>query len=457
MNETDTFDMLRQRLSERSQRITRLRNYAEGRPPLPVADGPTKAAWDTINKMLRTNTAELIVDSLAERIVPNGILIGDTADSEQAITARRIWRDNRCDVCIADAIRDCLITSSGYLIVDADEEGHATIRREKPEYIITDPDPLKPWRARSALRLWHDKTRGVDIARLYIPGECIEYQRDNKDNSLKVLEAPKKWRIVDTFDSPERIPVVILDNIDEHGEFEKHLGLIDRINWGIFQRMFTTTVQAFRQRGLKQDDPTSPLPDVDAEGNKIDYEKIFRPGPGALWELPPGISVWESQTTDINPMIQAVREDLRQLSAVTRTPVSMLIPEGANQSAEGAAAAREGLVFKAKDRISRFGPALNVLIVLALEIEGYTVNDTVEVTFEPPAMVSWNEKYQAAAQAKALGESLETIQRNILGYSPEQINQDKSRRFQEILDMAVRQNNMPNNTEKDSDDTIKDA
>ena len=55
----------------------------------------------------------------------------------------------------------------------------------------------------------------------------------------------------------------------------------------------------------------------------------------------------------------------------------------------------------------------------------------------PPATVSLTEKYAAAAQAKAAGEALETIQENILGYSPEQIAQDKQRRAEEQLALAA--------------------
>ena len=69
----------------------------------------------------------------------------------------------------------------------------------------------------------------------------------------------------------------------------------------------------------------------------------------------------------------------------------------------------------------------------------YALDDgaTIEIKFEPPAMISMTEKYAAAAQAKAAGEALETIQENILGYSPEQIAQDKQRRAEEQLALAL--------------------
>ncbi|MCF3941329.1 hypothetical protein [Gordonia tangerina] len=44
-----------------------------------------------------------------------------------------------------------------------------------------------------------------------------------------------------------------------------------------------------------------------------------------------------------------------------------------------------------------------------------------------------SQKYAAAAQAKAAGESWASIARNILGYSPDQIRQDELDRAQEQL------------------------
>ena len=47
------------------------------------------------------------------------------------------------------------------------------------------------------------------------------------------------------------------------------------------------------------------------------------------------------------------------------------------------------------------------------------------------------EKYASAKMAREAGESLETVQRNILGYSPEQVEQDKQRRLEEQMAGAL--------------------
>ena len=74
--------------------------------------------------------------------------------------------------------------------------------------------------------------------------------------------------------------------------------------------------------------------------------------------------------------------------------------------------------------------------VKALAVEGIDLGEaeTVEVLFVPPHAVSLTEKYAAAVQARNAGEALETIQRNILGYSPEQIA-DHRKRFPHMYEV----------------------
>ena len=197
-------------------------------------------------------------------------------------------------------------------------------------------------------------------------------------------------------------------------------------------------MQAFRQRALKSSEGSAGLPSEDEAGNAIDYQAIFEPSPAALWELPPGVEIWESSQTQITEILSATKDDWRELAAETATPLSIMLPDAANQSAAGAEQPQKALLSKAGDRIERFKPALAYLIVKALAVEGIDLDETetVEVLFVPPHAVSLTEKYAAAVQARNAGEALETIQRNILGYSPEQIAQDKQRRAEEQIALA---------------------
>ena len=417
-------------------RINKLRSYTTGSAVLPELNHNTSQSWKKFQKMALTNAGLLIVSTLAERIIPNGIIIGDQETGKEVEIARRIWRDNRMDVVVQDALRDAFTLGKGYLLITEDDEtGKAVITRERPEMFYAVQDPLKPWKALAAVKVWRDPVGENDYLILWADGLTARFSRKTTYMSRKLETVTYGWKLepqtVRPYDG--EVPVVILENRDGKGEFEDHLHLIDRINWIILQMLATTSMQAFKQRALQASAETGGLPQKDADGNDIDYSRIFEPAPGALWELPPGISIWESSQTDVTPMLSQIKSAWQELAAHTSTPLSTMLPDAANQSAAGAEAPQRSLVDKARDRISRVKPALAVCMVKALAVENMPVNDTLEVLFEPPHAVSMTEKYAAAAQARAAGESLETIQRNILGYSPQQVAADKARRAADQL------------------------
>ena len=430
-------------------RINRLRSYTNGNAPMPEMGPNLRESWIKFQRRSRINMGNLIVDALTARIIPKGVTVDGSSTSEVARQVERIWRDNRLDVAVPDAVADSFTSGRGFLLVTAGDDGRAVVTREAPETFLADPDPVRPWRARSALKMWRDGDAGQDFADLDVPGMVARFTRGSYTSKVDahrpITTAVGGWKIGGITPFQGDVPVVILENRNGLGEFETATDSIVRINWGILERLVTTAMQAFRQRAMKVSDVegSAGIPEVDDDGNRIDYAEIFSPGPGALWELPPGVEIWESQQADLNPMLLAVRDDMKFLSAETQTPVSMLVPDGANQSAAGAEFAREGLTNKATDRIRRFRPALSVMLVKALAVEGVHDPATIEVAFEPPAMVSLSEKYEAAAAARQVGEALETVQRNILGYSPQQVAEDKALRAQATLELAAMSANQP--------------
>jgi hypothetical protein len=287
-------------------------------------------------------------------------------------------------------------------------------------------DPLQPWRVRAALRVWRDLDAEKDYCIVWCDGYRQKFSRPcyienpaniNRRRLIRTTSGqwePEEEEPIDTGKPP---PVVVYNNPGGYGEFEPHLDVINRINRGILWRLSITAMQAA---------PGTPgLPAKDPEGNDIDWAKIFEPAPGALWELPPGIDIWESQSTDIRPLIDGSNADIKQLASSTRTPLPMLMPD--NQSAQGAISMDSGHLAKCEDRLTEVKVGAAAIVVKALEVEkaALTDDDTVEVSFEPVAMVSLAEKYAAAAQASAAGEPWPSIARRILGYSPQQIAEAK--------------------------------
>ena len=60
---------------------------------------------------------------------------------------------------------------------------------------------------------------------------------------------------------------------------------------------------------------------------EVDYDELFRQGPGAIWTLPATAEMWESGALDLTPVLESVKADVRDFAAVTRTPLSYLFPD----------------------------------------------------------------------------------------------------------------------------------
>ena len=120
---------LTDRMDDARPRIDRLRGYTNGNAPLPEMGPNLRKSWATFQKKALANSGALIVDTLVERIIPNGILVGDEPNSDLALQARRIWRDNRMDIAFKDAARDACTVGVGYLLETVGDDGKAVITR----------------------------------------------------------------------------------------------------------------------------------------------------------------------------------------------------------------------------------------------------------------------------------------------------------------------------------------
>lgn len=425
-------------------RIARLRSYVDGNAPMPEMSENTREAWEKFQRKSRTNWGKLIVEAVVSRLIPNGITVGGSIDSELAKQAQAIWTRNRMASVFRDWVRFGCTFRESYLTVWTDDDGKALIAADSPESMRVSVDPLQPWKVRAAVRWWRDVDNERDEAIVWMYGKRQKFYRDIGENSTKDAGLPIRlsqgqWTAdsendgqpVDTDGPP---PVIVYNNPGHAGEFETETDGIDRVNHGILERLTTSAMQAYRQRWLKKEKGVE-LPDKDAKGNVIDYAKLFEPAPGIVWDLPSGIDLGESSVTEITGMLSASKDDIRHLASTTRTPLSWLLNDGANQTAEGANEARDAHVFKCGERLDEAEPGIEAALMLALKTEGaeLTAADIVDVRFKPVDRVTLSEMYAAAVAASQAGESWQSIARNILGYSPEQIAQDNLDRAQERL------------------------
>lgn len=390
-------ERLARTLDERRVRLNLLRSYMDGCAPLPEGAEGCREAYQRFQKKARTNFGELVVDAVVERMIVSGFRVGDRNQDDDE--ARAIWKRNRLQIGSSDVHRDMVGLSHGYTIVSPGPKG-ALISCERPEQVITEHDARRPDLVRAGMKVYRDAVDGMDVAFLHIPGEVHVYSRPYRDDlgkPLPIASVSGNWELRESAASGLNfVPVFPFVNRGGLGEFETHIDVLDRINWDVLQRLVIMAMQAYRQRATKGD-----LPEEDDDGNQIDYAEMFKPGPGALWQLPEGVELWESQQSDLTPVLAASKDDITHLAAVTRTPMSTLIPDGANQSAEGASFAREGLVFKTGDRIERAGAQWDATIGAALAIERGEADivEDVRTMWMPVERQSLAERADAATKA----------------------------------------------------------
>lgn len=437
---------LARELDLRSAQLGTLRRYMDGNAPLPEGAEGCREAYRQFQRKSRTNFAELIVDAVVDRMIVSGFQIDNEAVDDDE--ARKIWKANRLGTWSADVHRDMIGLSAGYVCVQAGRrDDDVEITYERPEQVITDHDPSRPDRVRAGVKVYRDDVEGVDVAYSHALNEdnngvVEQFFREipiNKEGIRQpILTVAGKWlpatregfRIGPEETGLRTVPIVPFVNRGGKGEFETHTDLLDRINWDILQRLVIVAMQAYRQRATKGD-----LPEIDESGSPIDYGEIFKPGPGALWQLPEGVEMWESGQTDITGVLTSAKDDIRDLAAVTRTPMGMLLPDNANQSAEGASFAKEGLVFKTGDRIERAKPQWGTVMRLALAIKSGDSEESIpeiDASFLPPERVSMAEKYDAVSKA---GDDVPWRYRmtEILGFDGDVVDRMEAERVNDAL------------------------
>lgn len=386
-----------------------LHSYLDGDPPLPIPAAGWTDRTKAVIKQSRLNMAELVCGSVADRIVPGGYTTAVEFDADGDRQAAALARANDFATLIPEAATIMLALREVYLLVGApDESGFPTITVEDPRWTITAHDDTSR-HAIAGLIIKYDEWADVWRAFLFRPG-YVRVAVSEQKGGVRVPTFKDNWEWDEDMSGPIPglsevaedgsitgfMPLLRAQNRNGLGEFEPHLDVIDRINTQILQRLSVSATQAHRQRALKN------LPKVDDDGNDIDYTDAFSSDPGSLWSLPAGVEVWESAQVDLTGIRAAIKDDMLALAAVTRTPLHYLVPDAANGSAEGAAAAKEAAAYRIEDRRRRLEKLLADAFALSFRIMGDTERahaESIRVIWLPA------ERHSLAARASALAQT----------------------------------------------------
>ena len=441
-------------LAKRLPRLAELQAWHEGNPPLAY---PDKAgdAFIRVQRLARLNLAELIVNAVLYRMSPLAFRTGADGDENGDEEASRIWKGNRMKTTANEILEWMLSLSVSYGSVDQqiDPAGgmKAILRSEHPTQCITEDDPDNPGYAIAALKVYRDDLTDSDVAVLYRRGtdgnmatmrvarhfgnSLLPGVRTNAVAAGWMIRAGSwKWEDDEEELFSETIPIHKFENRNSKAEFEKHIPTLERINHTILQRMIIIAFQAFRQRAVKG------VPNTDENGVEIDYTDIFKADPGAIWLLPEVAEFWESQQSDLTPVLTSVKDDIIHLAVSSQTPLFSVVPDAANGSAEGAALQREGLLFKVDDCISRADHAFAAMMADAFAAEGdFERSDVadIEVIWASPRRSSLTERAVSAVQAMAAGAPWRTVMSKFLELSPDEIAQAEKERINDMFLQAM--------------------
>lgn len=425
-------------------------SYNIGEAPLPKLSQSHREATREMLRLARANYGQLVVEAVLDRVQVLGVRTGKDGDADGDDVVRRIHVAN--GAWLQDTLGFTFSMGIGYAFIGpAAKPGTALITAEDPRNAIAVTDPTNPYLVRAALKAYVDEDEGVERAHLFRPGNPKATDELGRQDRVRVATrkaavssagrfSPQSWTWDEERSGPLEVqglgvPVVPFPNKLGMGEFEAHLDLLDRINNMIADRLWISKLQAFRQRALRAKEGAAPIPDKDEHGNDINLDELFESDPGALWELPPGYDIWESQQADIQPILLSVRDDVKELASVSRTPSPMLIPDGANQSAAGAESLDDGAIMKANDRIRRLDPAAILTIRMALAYAGETelAAQDLQMIWAPTKRMSLSERAAAGAAAKAAGVPQESVWSEFMQLDPATIGRMRRERGSDLF------------------------
>lgn len=436
---------------KRLARLKLLDDWFNCEPPLPAGYGGARDSIKAFHRHTRSAFAALIPEAVRERMRPDGVQTSSDGDSTGDAEAWRLWRRARLSLVQADVHRLMLRFGVAYALASPVDPatGAPVATAEDPRYVVSEQDPLQPWKTIAGLKMFRDPVRGQDLAFLYRPGRLDvafrDTQRAHKTNTPRFAAETWAWDEERSGDLPDGLmPLQRFANLDELAEFEPHLDLLARINYMVLQRMTIATLQAFKQRAVKG------VPVTDKDGRRIDYNDIFSADPGALWLLPATAEMWESGQVDMRGVLESTKADVQHLAAVSRTTLSMFAPEGENQSAEGAASAKEGLIFKCEDRIDRVTPCWSAFMQSCFILQADALRragkieeaaaamkradlNGIDIIWAAPQRASLMERANALAAAKAGEVPFRTRMIEFGGFSPERVTEMESEREDELF------------------------
>jgi hypothetical protein len=398
-----------------------------------------------------------------------GFRFGNDPDTPADNDANEIWQYNNMDLNSEIAHLTAATFSRAYIMVSPPKQGqkYPVITVEDPRCTIVEHEPDDMNIIRAGLKMWEDDVLGTSIAVVYLP-DSIHYFRGRPNSYYKNIDydilrsrvsSSGSWEYMGGMANPlGEVPIVPMNwRPGLHGvsksEAEEGFPIQDRINTTILDRMIISRAQAYKQRwakGIK-------IPKNDAGQPKAPFD----PGADILWAVESTDAAFgEFKEADITMILKAVRDDVGDLAAITKTPPHYLLGEIVNASGDALKAAETGLVSKTKARMKTAGWTWEKVIKLAFGWLGDTAKQNevlAETIWADPESRSRAELADAILKETQMGLPPEMAFER-LGLTPSQIERamklKRAEEMRQAMLMAAQTSMRPQNPQSTSNGRV---
>ncbi|MCR8576473.1 phage portal protein [Streptomyces sp. Isolate_219] len=431
------FKRLAEKQVRRLPELHRLHRYAVGDADLPEGDNRVRETFQKFQRKARSNYIGLLCESLLERLRVTGFRAGSDATSADDKDAWAMWQANSMDADIPLGFRAALYMREAYLFIgppNGSAGKYPVITVEDPREMIAEMDPLRKRRPLAVLKMWNDTIVGQRRALLMVGGDFHSYTAPLQNEASYAYDgfSLDSWTASGSAPNPAgRPPVVRLANrMDIDGtclaEAEDVIDIQDRINNQILDRLVISKMQAYRQRWV------TGASFEDEDGNPMEP---FKPGADLVWAVEDETAKFgDFSQADLTPILSAVRDDVRDMAAISRTPAHYLLGEFINAAGDAFDASETGLVAKAKERMAHFGEAIEEAIrigYLYLKDPRADAFDS-EVQWGDPQRRALAEMADAATKLSAAGVPWRTLM-GVLNFTPQEIDRMAAERASDAL------------------------
>lgn len=430
---------LHKQLTDRQKPLQILQDYYDGNHPLPFLPEKARDEFRRLLKMARANYMKLVVDAVVGRLQVMGIRMS-SAEDEPDDRAWRIWQANRMDADSRLVFAESVKLGTSYMLVEPNkaDPGLPLVTPEHPSQAIIEYQPGSRRKKAAGLKCYLDDWTGTVVATLYLPEKVHTFTAEHREGVQEF-----RWQVDEERTGPNplgEVPLVEYANQPQMldpgtSEMAAVLDIQDRINKTLADRLMTQEYGAFRQKwATGVDIPLDPDTGKPVEPYKAAVDRMF------IHENPEA-RFGDFNATDLRPLLDAVRDDIKDVAAISATPAHYLLADMVNLAAEAIKAGESGLISKVKDHMLYKGESVEDTARLYLKAAGDTrpVDHSAEVVWRNPEFRTEGELVDALIKMKTLGVPDEALWER-WGASPQEIarwKEIRDRREQEAASRII--------------------